>query len=365
MQQSKRILFLDVMRALAVILMLQGHTISALGDFSEIDKSSSYYQIWSFIRGITAPLFIFTAGTVFIYLLDIGNKHFFSNVRVRKGLVRFITLLIIGYLLNYPTLRIFDFSDVTTLQWLQFFSVDALHLIAFGILSLILIRYISHLTGLNEFVTYMSAALLVLMITPYVLNNDWTNITILPLASYFTYNTGSFFPLFPWLFYIFAGGGFGSILRKNETFTQKPGFYLTIIGAGIILFIIPIILDYSFYNELASVDYLRTDVLLSIKRLGIVLLIAGLLSLLFARSARTPKVILSIGRNSLLIYILHLILIYGCVLIPGLTFIWKNSFSITISALIAITITIIFSILSILIDRKKLNFDNSRDKNLL
>jgi len=353
------------MRALAVILMLQGHTISALGDFSEINKSSSSYQIWSFIRGITAPLFIFTAGTVFIYLLDNSNKHFFSNVRVRKGLVRFITLLIIGYLLNYPTLRIFDFADATSIQWLKFYSVDALHLIAFGILSLLLIRYISYLTGINEFALHLSAAFVVLMLTPYVLNIDWTNITILPLASYFTYSTGSFFPFFPWLFYIFAGGAFGYILRKKGNIHQKPGFYLAIIGSGIILFVLPVILDKAFYSEFISIDYLRTDVLLSIKRLGIVLLLAGVLSFIFVRSVRMPQVILSLGRNSLLIYILHLILIYGCVLIPGLTFIWKNSLSITISALIAITITVIFSILSILNDRKKLKFDNSGSKNFL
>jgi uncharacterized membrane protein len=338
--------------------MLQGHTISALGDFSEIDKSSFVYQVWIFIRGITAPLFIFTAGTVFVYLLKI-NGSFFSGSRVRKGLVRFMVLLTIGYLLNFPTLRIFDFADVTDSRWLKFFSVDALHLIAFGILFLIVTRYISYKTNISEFLLYIFVSIAVLIITPFVLDVNWQDITNPLFASYFTYETGSYFPLFPFLFYIFAGGTVGFLLRNNNNLHKKPVFSITLLGSGIFLFIIPIIADSIFYNELVEINYLRTDVLLTVKRLGVVLLLTGLLSIALSKYEKMPEYILSPGRNSLIIYVLHLVLIYGCVLFPGLTFIWKNSLSITISVLTAITITIIFTILSILHDRKKLKFEIS------
>ena len=355
MQQSKRILFLDVLRALAVVLMLQGHTISALGDFSDIDKASLFYQVWSFLRGITAPLFIFTAGTVFVYLLKI-DRPYFACFRVRKGLVRFITLLTIGYLLNYPSLRVFDFADATTIKWLKFFSVDALHLIAFGILSLILIRFVSYKTGVNELFLYLFSALILLISTPFILNIPWGKITNPLIAPYFSYGTGSFFPLFPYLFYIFAGAALGFTLRKNDSLYTKPSFGYSISAVGILLYLASIFVDNMFYNEFAAFDYLRTDVLLAIQRLGLVLILAGIVSILSARSVIMPRFVSSLGRNSLLIYVLHLVLIYGCVLVPGLTIIWKNSLSITVSVLIAISITIIFTILSILYDRKKIKF---------
>jgi uncharacterized membrane protein len=355
MQQSKRILFLDVLRALAVILMLQGHTISALGDFSDVSKSSLFYQVWSFIRGITAPLFIFTAGTVFIYLLKI-DKPFFACSRVRKGLVRFVTLLTIGYLLNYPSLRIFDFADATNARWLKFFSVDALHLIAFGILFLIFLRFVSYKTGVNELFLYLFSALALLVSTPFVLRIPWRNITNPLVASYFSYGTGSFFPLFPYLFYIFAGAVLGYMLRNNASIYKKSSFSLFLVAAGTVLFLFAVFTDNIFYNDVAAIDYLRTDFLLTIQRLGIVLILAGILSFLLARSGNMPRFVFSLGRNSLLIYVLHLVLIYGCVLVPGLTFIWENSLSITNSVIIAISITIIFTILSILYDRKKIKF---------
>ncbi len=361
MQQSKRILFLDVLRALAVVLMLQGHTISTLGDFSGIDKSNLLYQVWIFMRGITAPLFIFTAGTVFVYLLKI-DKPFFTSSRVRKGLIRFITLLTIGYLLNYPSLRIFDFADVTYPQWLKFFSVDALHLIAFGILTLILIRFVSFKTGINELILYLLSAFTLLIFTPFILSIPWQKITNPLLASYFTFDSGSYFPLFPYLFYIFTGAVFGYILRKYDSIHVKPFFNPLLLTTGILLIVMPIFADYMFYNEISSVDFLRIEVLLMIERLGVVLILAGILSFLSVRSAHLPDFVLSIGRHSLLIYVLHLILIYGCVLVPGLTIIWKNELSITISVMIAISITIIFTILSILYDRKKIKIAYSGSK---
>ncbi|MDY0082460.1 MAG: heparan-alpha-glucosaminide N-acetyltransferase domain-containing protein, partial [Ignavibacteriaceae bacterium] len=67
-EKKHRIIFIDLIRALAVIQMVQGHTIDALlaPEYRSLDYP--VYYLWNFMRGITAPVFMFSAGTVFTYL---------------------------------------------------------------------------------------------------------------------------------------------------------------------------------------------------------------------------------------------------------------------------------------------------------
>ena len=74
------------MRAFAVLQMVQGHTINVL--LAEQYRNTDYifYAVWNFMRGMTAPIFMFTAGTVFTYLFRCVQKPFNENPRVKKGI---------------------------------------------------------------------------------------------------------------------------------------------------------------------------------------------------------------------------------------------------------------------------------------
>ncbi len=65
-----RLKFIDLARALAILLMLEGHFVglSLAGEYR--DSSSVIYNIWNSIRGFTAPLFFTVAGMIFAYLLS-------------------------------------------------------------------------------------------------------------------------------------------------------------------------------------------------------------------------------------------------------------------------------------------------------
>ena len=58
-----RILFVDLARAIAVLLMVQGHTIDALlhPDF----RTSLQYNAWLYLRGLTSCTFLFLSGAAF------------------------------------------------------------------------------------------------------------------------------------------------------------------------------------------------------------------------------------------------------------------------------------------------------------
>ena len=85
---QQRLYFLDALRALALLLLLQGHWISGLLDLQLVDTDVLLYRFWKYCRGITAPVFFTISGWVFSYLMFKNQSHGWQNPRVKKGLKR-------------------------------------------------------------------------------------------------------------------------------------------------------------------------------------------------------------------------------------------------------------------------------------
>jgi len=75
------------MRAYASLMMVQGHLVDACLDPIYRDPNNIIYSTLNFMRGMTAPVFFFSAGMIFTYLLmkeeDKSGKGF-KNARVKK-----------------------------------------------------------------------------------------------------------------------------------------------------------------------------------------------------------------------------------------------------------------------------------------
>ncbi len=347
-ESKDRIIFLDVMRAFAVFMMVQGHTVHALLSTEYRTNDYVLYSVWHFLRGFTAPIFMFTAGVVFTYLFKLKGKSFKENPRVRKGIKRFFLLLALGYLLRYPTWRIIDFSIVTEREWLTFFVVDALHLIAFGILGLIFLLYLQEKTKINFYLLFAAIVSAIVFSSPFINSVEWKNILPLPLANYLTNAYGSFFPLFPWVAYVIAGGILGYFIALNPTAHRNPnfGFALLFFGAGVAL------LSFSL-NGLFGTAALEKDIVLRFFfRLGVVVGLNGAVALSVIKIKNVPEKVKVMGRNTLFIYVVHLIVLYGSAWNPGLTTILgqKLSFELTLFSVVAMFV-FVFGMINL---RKKL-----------
>ena len=147
---KSRIIFIDLIRAFAVLQMVQGHTINVLLEDTSRNPDFPIYALWHFMRGMTAPIFMFTAGTVFTYLFCSVKKPFNVNPRVKKGIKRGLLLITIGYILRYPTSSIVDFSGVSEISWKIFFAVDVLHLIGISLLAVLFLLFVSEKFKLNN-----------------------------------------------------------------------------------------------------------------------------------------------------------------------------------------------------------------------
>ena len=93
MEKPKRILFLDLMRVLALFMMIQGHTTYDFLDLSIREGGSAGIKLWTSFRGYTAPFFMLVSGAVFTFLMLSQEKSDGSNPRVKAGAKRIVTLL--------------------------------------------------------------------------------------------------------------------------------------------------------------------------------------------------------------------------------------------------------------------------------
>lgn len=88
MPKSPRIVFLDSLRAFAILIMLQGHWISGLLDTTLIDTSHWAYLFWLYCRGFTAPALFTITVCIFCFLLLKNPIEGPKNPRLKNGIKR-------------------------------------------------------------------------------------------------------------------------------------------------------------------------------------------------------------------------------------------------------------------------------------
>ena len=197
-----RILFVDLARAIAVLLMVQGHTIDALlhPDF----RTSLQYNAWLYLRGLTSCTFLFLSGAAFsLTALRHWEEQGRFSRRSFKRVRRLVFFLSLGYFVKFPMGRFLDLPYATDERWRSFFAVDVLQNVAITLLGLQVLIGLTR-TPRRFAVACGAAAALLVAATPLVLGVGWASRVPLIMASYLSFDTGSLFPLIhlgrAWLF---------------------------------------------------------------------------------------------------------------------------------------------------------------------
>jgi uncharacterized membrane protein len=307
------------------------------------------------MRGMTAPIFLFTSGTVFTYLFRLAKEPFLKNHRVKKGLYRFLLLVGLGYLIRYPTATVVIFSDVTPQQWATFLTVDVLHLIGFGIFFILLFAFISERVGNRDTLIFSLGALFFFGLWPVAAQINWTNYFPVPIAAYFYEKTGSLFPLFPWIGYLLCGAMLGSYLAKHPAVFKTSQFSLKLaIWGALLIFFFAVSKSVGNSIENLTVKYWAESIGLIALRVGSVLILNGLVSFISLKLNNIPKLLVLIGRNTLLIYVAHLVLLYGSAWSPGIILLFDKSLNPLTTIGSAIIMLVLMTLIVIFIHRMKI-----------
>lgn len=333
-QQSKRYIFIDLLRFSAIVFMLQGHTFDAL--LLPAVKHFRYFYLHDFFHGFVAPMFLFSSGMAFgVSTMKKWQEHLSFTHTLRKRITRYFSLLVIGYALHLPFFSLNRIlNEITPADVASFLQVDALQCIAVTLLFLqLLIIIVRTEKRLVSIVAILAP--LIIFVSPIVWSIPFEHSLPLWLSSYLNGDNNSWFPLFPWSAYLFSGVVFAYIFVE----AQKRGEDLLLMKRAVVWGIIAVIfltvvanLPVNFYGPH---DFWKDDPVILLLRTVVVVMMAS--GMYFVErllqgdgTIRIPiKLPIIMGSESLAIYVVHLLVIYGSVANDGLEFSLGGKLSIT------------------------------------
>ena len=324
---AHRVIFIDLARALAVVLMVSGHTASALLAMSY--RTGAWIDAWDFQRGLTSALFLLLAGFAFSVATA---RHWATHLQLSPAVVgrarRFLLFVVLGYALHFPVPRLAGLAAATDGQWRSFLAVDVLQLIGVSLLSVQAL-----VLGARSRRVFAAAAfaIAVALVTasPFMWATDWSGRMPAALAAYLSPGTGSQFPLFPWSAYVFIGAGAGQLYARWGA-GHLGAFARWGMIAGAILLAGALAVDGGIPGDVAI-------------RTGSCFLILGSIAYLSRYVGQLPHVFGAVAQESLLVYFVHLCIVYGSVWSAGLATYYGTALgpAATLTAVTAVVLAVI------------------------
>lgn len=323
---STRLGYIDWLRGLACVLMFQTHCYDAwLGPAARNSK----FFMWSQIGGtFPAPLFLFLAGISLALVVDKLLKKDampgqIGRITIRRG----AEILALGLLFRLQEFAI----ALGWAPWTDLFRVDILNtigisLMLMGALCWWVLKFSPDNTASPNllrrrrliFAAILASAAISLL-TPLLWTTWRPRFLPWEIESYINgvHNLGQpqtwLFPVFPWTGFAFAGLALGFVLVSERSRKSGPRAFWAIGGAGVALFVIAKLFDTSRIQLYPLYDYWHTSPNFFLARLGL-LFILVLLAYAWCRWGPGEwgfSPLVQLGQTSLLVYWVHIELVYG------------------------------------------------------
>jgi uncharacterized membrane protein len=304
--------FVDLLRGFALVVMIETHVSNAYLPL-ELKKGSEFFFWLAFVNGLVAPAFLFASG--FSIVLQ-SSGQWENWLRFRPPFWRqmrrlgFITL--VAYYTHVQGFRLSRYlahwNDYTF--WSRSLKVDVLQCIVLSLLVVHVLIFVLRKKWLLPWGA-LALAIAVAVFTPWMWAQDFRGKLPLSLAFFLNPHGVSLFPIFPWLCFILAGACTSSFflrsveLKKMDQFMPKIAVLgLLMIAGGLLLRSVP-------YSLPGHVNFYTTSPLYMMIRIGCVLIICFLLYRLEIGGKWIPKPVQVAGQESLLVYGVHLWVIFA------------------------------------------------------
>jgi uncharacterized membrane protein len=296
-----REMYIDVFRGLMALVMLQGHVSDSL--LSPELQADPLYQFQRTFHGSTAPGFLFASG----FVAGLPRAPLSARASLRRAR-RLLYVLGVGYFLHLPYFSFWKTLRATPAEQAALFACDALQCIAVTQLAVLGLQW---LAGARWTAVAGTLAVAVLAAGPFVWASGVSAALPPALRAFVDESTGSHFPLFPYSAFVLAGTLAGAGLGRSEPHTRHRRTLwagLACLAAGVLLHLV----------TGAQVAFWHISPGYALIRLGGLLLLLRLVEAAAARGLPGVRPLALLGHETLQVFVLHLVLLYGGVLGPSL-----------------------------------------------
>ena len=312
---QSRIVTVDLARVLAIMLMIQGHTLDVL--LAPAYRHGFAFNCWVFLRGLTAPTFLLLSGFSFsLSTMRRWDSYLYLSSSVWRRLRRFGSFILLGYAMHLPGRSLQDFRMLDAAGWQSGLQVDVLQCIG---LTLIMLQFLVLAAGSHRRFAMLAigSAIFIVAVSPLVWAMDWSGHVPSFFAPYLNDRTGSLFPLFPWSAYVFAGAGAGCVWVQCHS---SRGLLLarTLSVGAPLLILTGLLLEYGAVRVYGNADFWRASPSLFLVRVGCVGVLLGIVRHVESTLRIPGRALHSLARESLFIYFVHVCVLYGSIWNPGI-----------------------------------------------
>jgi hypothetical protein len=276
------------------LVMVQGHVCDLL--LAEPVRRSGPYELQLLFHGSTAPGFLFASG----FVAGLPRAPLSLRAALRRTR-RLLFVLAVGYWLHLPYFSYGKTLTASPAETTALLACHALQVIAVTqlfvlVLQVLLKRHWTVVTG--------TVGLAVVALGPYVWASGLSERLPAWLAPYLDERTGSSFPFFPYAAFVLAGTVAGAALGRQAPESRHGRTLLagaSLLGLGVLVSLL--------LRE--RVDFWKISPGYVLLRLGGLLFLLRLVEAIAARRGPGIRALALLGRETLLVYVLHLILLYG------------------------------------------------------
>jgi uncharacterized membrane protein len=310
-----RVIFIDLARALAVLFMLYGHVVDAL--LAPRYRVGVWFDVWTFQRGLTSSLFLLLSGFAFSIATV---RHWGNHLRISRPVLvrarRFSGFVLLGYALHFPVLKLAELRTVADDRWRSFLAIDVLQLIGATFLCIQVLVLVTR-TRRRLTLTALVLAVAMVLVTPTLWLAQWPHQLPLWLSNYVEPGNGSQFPLFPWSAYILLGIALGQLYARWGA-ANLPAFANgVLLGGGAVMIGCGLLLRPLASGLFGGGPWTFIPPEISV-RIGSCLIILGVIAHGSRFIDTLPHVFGAVAQETLLIYFVHLCIVYGSIWSPGL-----------------------------------------------
>jgi uncharacterized membrane protein len=323
----KRFPFLDWMRGLAVVIMIQCHTFNS---FTRLDlREGGPYVLTQFIGGMAAPLFLLMAGMTTAFQMESLERRepnplrrwAISLKRAAYILAIAFTFRFTNWLFSVPHAGLAELTKVDILNCMGV----AMAVLAAG----------AAFRGNARIRFAVGAGLVIAALSPVMTNLPWSGTPAL-LQEYLVPGAGrGRFPFFPCAAYVAFGQAIGAMVKRAaaERF-ERLMLWSMLIGFAMVF-------GGQYFSNIPYSVYTKSSFwsdspALIVIRVGICLMImAGAYLWTEYCVGAGWSWMQAMGKNSLMVYWVHVMIVYGSLVTPI-----KRTLSIPLGALATVTVTL-------------------------